>query len=133
MTKVIQKFRAGAVATVCLCLAVAAFCQEKPAKNAPSDKPAESLYLQLRSVGLDPARVYRVRDVSIDRAAIHITLEDGTLAFTKDVAGQVTGAFFEGEGEILSGSPESGRAFVHGPVHRGRDSRGAICHRLLPL
>ena len=68
-------------------------------------KPAEDLYLQLRSVGLDSSRVYRVRDVPIDRAAIHIRLEDGTLAFTKDVAGRVTGAFFEGEGEILLAPP----------------------------
>ena len=37
--------------------------------------------------------VYAARDVSIDRASIHITLEDGTLAFTKDVAGRVTGAW----------------------------------------
>jgi hypothetical protein len=63
--------------------------------------PAESLYLQLSTVGLDPARVFRVRDSSLDRPAIHITLEDGTIAFTKDVLGRITGAFFEGDGEVL--------------------------------
>ena len=63
--------------------------------------PAESLYLQLSSVGLDSARVFRVRDSSIDRPAIHITLEDGTIAFTRDVLGRITGAFFEGDGEVL--------------------------------
>jgi hypothetical protein len=52
-------------------------------------------------VGLDPARVFRVRDASIDRPAIHFTLEDGTIAFTQDVRGRITGAFFEGDGEIL--------------------------------
>ena len=62
---------------------------------------AETLYLQLRSVGLDRARVYRVRGASIHRAAMHITLDDGTIAFTEDVAGRVTGAFFEGDGETL--------------------------------
>jgi hypothetical protein len=66
---------------------------------------AESLYLQLRDVGLDKSRVYRLRDVSINRAAIHITLNDGTVAFTEDVAGHVTGAFFEGDGEILLSPP----------------------------
>ena len=66
---------------------------------------AESLYLQLRTVTLDKARVYRLRDVSIDRAAIHITLNNGTIAFTGDVAGRVTGAFFEGDGEILLSPP----------------------------
>ncbi len=68
-------------------------------------KPAENLYLQLQRVGLDPSRVYRVRDASIDHAALHITFENGTLAFTSDVAGRVTGAFFEGQGEILLAPP----------------------------
>jgi len=63
--------------------------------------PAESLYLQLSSVGLDATRVFRVRDSSLDRPAIHITLEDGTIAFTQDVLGRITGAFFEGDGEVL--------------------------------
>src|ERR1700678_2146484 len=68
-------------------------------------KSAENLYLQLRNVGLSKTRVYRVRDVSIDRAAIQITLNDGTIAFTEDVAGHVTGAFFEGDGEVLLSPP----------------------------
>lgn len=68
-------------------------------------RPAESLYLQLGSVGLDPSRVFRVREASIDRSAIHITLEDGTIAFTKDVLGKITGAFFAGEGEVLLTPP----------------------------
>ena len=63
--------------------------------------PAEQLYLQLRNVGLDPARVYHIREAEIDRSAIQITFEDGTIAFTADVAGQVTGAFFQGTGEVL--------------------------------
>jgi Peptidase family M1 domain len=66
---------------------------------------SENLYLQLRSVGLDQSRVYRVRDVSIVRGAFHITLNDGTIAFTEDVVGRVTGAFFEGDGEILLSPP----------------------------
>lgn len=69
--------------------------------QAPSSGPAESLYLQLGRVGLDPTRVYRVRGAAIDRSAIHMTLEDGTIAFTQDVMGRITGAFFEGDGEIL--------------------------------
>ena len=73
--------------------------------TSPQLNSAESLYLQLRTVALDKSRVYRLRDVSIDRAAIHITLNSGTIAFTEDVAGRVTGAFFEGEGEILLSPP----------------------------
>jgi hypothetical protein len=67
--------------------------------------PAESLYFELSSVGLDSTRVFKVRDASLDRAAIHITLEDGTIAFTKDVLGRITGAFFEGDGEVLLAPP----------------------------
>jgi len=83
----------------------------EPAVTAPASTPplhpssAESLYLKLSNVGLDKSRVYRLRDVSIDRAAFHITLNDGTIAFTEDVAGRVTGAFFEGDGEILLSPP----------------------------
>jgi hypothetical protein len=78
----------------------AAPAQATPAQ-ARQPGPAESLYLQLSSVGLDPGRVFKVRGAALDRAAIHITLDDGSIAFTKDVLGKITGAFFEGEGEVL--------------------------------
>src|SRR5260370_3720522 len=55
---------------------------------------------RFRSVGWDPQRVYHVRDASIDRPNLHIDLDDGTLAFTEDICGRITGALFEGEGEI---------------------------------
>jgi hypothetical protein len=67
--------------------------------------PAESLYLQLSSAELDPGRVFKVRGATLDRSVIHITLEDGTIAFTKDVLGRITGAFFEGDGEVLLPPP----------------------------
>jgi hypothetical protein len=65
------------------------------------ERSAEALYSKLQSVGLDKSRVYNIREVTLERAAFHITFDDGTIAFTEDVAGQVTGAFFEGEGEVL--------------------------------
>jgi hypothetical protein len=93
-----------------VCLSVSPFplawnAQATPSPQPPAQArrpgPAESLYLQLSSIGLDPARVFRVRGSSLDRPAIHITLEDGTIAFTQDVLGRITGAFFEGDGEVL--------------------------------
>ncbi len=51
-------------------------------------------------MGLDPQRVYRIRDASIDRPNLHLDFEDGTIAFTEDICGRITGAFFEGDGEI---------------------------------
>jgi hypothetical protein len=70
--------------------------QATPAPAAPriQDHSAAELYSELRTVGLDKSRVYNIRDVTLDRAAFHITFVDGTIAFTEDVAGHVTGAFF---------------------------------------
>jgi hypothetical protein len=88
---------------MCLHIVPCYGAQTAPAALPP--KTAESLYLQLSHVGLDPARVFRIRGGSLDRASIHITLEDGTIAFTKDVLGRITGAFFEGDGEVLLPPP----------------------------
>jgi hypothetical protein len=94
-----------------MCLAISAFAASSEAQAAAPPQahqpgPAESLYLQLGSIGLDPARVFGVRDASIDRSAVHITLDDGTIAFTKDVLGKITGAFFVGDGEVLLSPPD---------------------------
>lgn len=86
-------------------ITVLACGQAAPASATTTQGPAESLYLQLRSVGLDKSRVFRVRSVSLDQPGFHIALDDGTIAFTEDVAGHVTGAFFEGEGEVLLSPP----------------------------
>jgi hypothetical protein len=69
-----------------------------PSPNCPPTTSA--LYARIGSVGLDPQRVYHVRDASIDRPNLHLDLDDGTLAFTEDICGRITGAFFQGEGEI---------------------------------
>jgi Peptidase family M1 domain len=63
--------------------------------------PAEAFYLKLRSVGLNKSQVYRIREASLDRGKLHISLDDGTIAFTQAVDGRVTGAFYEGYGEVL--------------------------------
>jgi Peptidase family M1 domain len=73
----------------------------RPAESGPLPGPAVTLYHQLRDLELDPARIYRIRDVGLDRSAIHITLNSGTIAFSRSVEGHVTGAFFDGDGEIL--------------------------------
>ena len=73
------------------------------AAGAPSENPgpAVTLYRQLRDLGLDSARVYHIHDAGLDRGEIHITLNSGTIAFSQSVEGRVTGAFFDGDGEIL--------------------------------
>ncbi len=110
VTKVLQtRSKPEVVRLVCLLLVFYVPTAQAVVKDVVSDRdrdshqpgPAESLYLQLSSVGLDSNRVFRVRESSLDRPAIHITLEDGTIAFTQDVMGKITGAFFEGDGEVL--------------------------------
>jgi hypothetical protein len=100
VTKVLLQLRAFAIPAL---IFLAAFVSAGPAARAenPPDKPAEALYLQLGKVALEPTMVYKVRGATIDRSAVHISLEDGTIAFTQDVMGQITGAFFEGDGEVL--------------------------------
>jgi hypothetical protein len=104
VTKVPNALRKFVVClAICIFLFPCANAQSSQQAPTPSHSsgPAESLYLQLSNVGLDSARVFKVRDSSIDRPSIHITLEDGTIAFTQDIFGKITGAFFEGDGEVL--------------------------------
>lgn len=68
--------------------------------------PILPLYRELRSVGLDPHAVYKIRDAAIDREDVHLWLNDGTIAFTQTIDGRVTGAYFEGEGEVLARPPD---------------------------
>lgn len=100
MTKVLLQMRAIATAAL-TCLAAFALLGFGAQAENPPEKPAEALYLQLGKVGLDPTMVYKVRDATIDRSGVHISLEDGTIAFTQDVMGRITGACFEGDGEVL--------------------------------
>jgi len=113
-----------------------------------NQKAAEQLYLRLRSVGLDAGKVYQLRQASLDRNQLHISLDDGTIAFTQDADGRVTGAFFEGEGEILVVPPnQAERAsmmlFTGAPILEERfetaylrfndDTFGALQPALRPL
>src|SRR5579864_1581273 len=100
-----MKLHASWIAAVLLATGVV-FPSGVAAQN-PAVKPAEALYLQLGKVGLDPDRVYQVRGASLNRSSIQISLEDGTIGFTQDVMGRITGAFFEGDGEVLLTPPNS--------------------------
>src|SRR2546423_1733360 len=71
--------------------------------NCPTTTAA--MYARIRSVGLAQQRVYRVRNAFIDRPNLHLVLEYGMLAFTEDICGRITGAFFEGAGEVLLRPP----------------------------
>jgi hypothetical protein len=82
----------------CLLSATAWAQAAGPGTDCP--QTTSELYARIRSVELDPQRVYHIRDASIDRPNFHLDLDDGTLAFTEDICGRITGAFFEGDGEV---------------------------------
>lgn len=74
-----------------------------PAEPAP--RGAVALYRDLLNPSLNVHYVYQVRGVAIDREDIHVTLSDGMLGLIEAVDGRVTGAVFEGSGEILLIAP----------------------------
>ena len=80
-------------------LLLAPFAESQP--DSGKAGTAEALYLRLRSVGLDSTRSYRIRDASLDRGSAHVSLDDGTITFTEEADGHITGAFFQGDGEVL--------------------------------
>ena len=83
-----------------LAAAILALAIGSAVAQAPAPGPVAS-FRELKSVGLDASRVYRVRDATIDRQGLHLVFSDGTIALTKAVDGRITGAFFEGDGEVL--------------------------------
>lgn len=104
MTKVMKIIRRSLLCVLLVLMSMATVSSavgDTPPEKPSEIGPARKLYQELSSVGLDPARVFHIRGASLDRASLHITLDDGTIAFTQDVAGHVTGAFFQGEGEAL--------------------------------
>jgi len=102
VTKVLRRLSLMLAVTVTLPQALSA--QPTAGPTCPQ-KPAD-LYKQLRTVGLDPQRVFHVRGASIDRPNLHLDFDDGTIAFTSDVCGRITGAMFLGDGEILLRPPD---------------------------
>ncbi|MGA7295525.1 MAG: M1 family aminopeptidase [Terriglobales bacterium] len=87
------------------CLVAATAWAQTSEQRADCPQTTSGLYARIRSVGLDPQRVYHIREAAIDRPNLHLDFDDGTLAFTQDICGRITGAFFEGAGEILLQPP----------------------------
>lgn len=81
-----------------------AFAQS-PQTDSHCPQTTADLYARIRTVGLDHARVYHVRGASIIRPNLNLTFDDGTLVFSEDICGRITGAFFSGDGEILIQPP----------------------------
>lgn len=67
---------------------------------------ALELYRHLLQPEFTAADVHHVRNIAIDREDLHVVLMDGALGLMRAVDGHVTGAFFEGDGEILLIPPD---------------------------
>jgi len=78
------------------------------ASPGPAQQPSDPLELlnQLNSVTLDPTQIYVIRDAHITRARMNLYLNRGFIAFMTPVKGEVTGAVFSGEGEVLMIPPD---------------------------
>src|SRR5262245_50820571 len=81
-------------------LSAAASAQVAPV-TAPNAAPGLALYRDLLNPVFEPSDVYRIREVNIQREDLHLSLSDGTIAVMRAVDGHITGAVFDGEGEVL--------------------------------
>jgi len=68
--------------------------------------PAELLE-KLNDVEIDAAEVYILRDAQIQRDRVNFYFNRGTIGFFAPVNGEITGAVFTGEGEVLMIPPDA--------------------------
>ena len=93
-------------ASFCVSSTAASQSPAPPAAASPTvPRTAVALYRDLLNPTLNVTDVYQIRGVVIDREDLHVTLSDGMLGLIQAVDGRVTGAVFEGSGEILLIAP----------------------------
>lgn len=89
--------------------------------QAPQPPDPLDLLKQLNSATIDRTQVYVIRDARITRDRMTLYLNRGFVAFMTKVDGEVTGAVFSGEGEILMIPPTLAEKrnlaqFTHAPI-----------------
>jgi Peptidase family M1 domain len=75
-------------------------------QSFPQNEADEVLGL-LSKARLDRKQTFHVRDLTVRRDVLSITLNRGVIAFLEPVRGKVTGAVFIGSGEIVAIPPDS--------------------------
>jgi hypothetical protein len=73
----------------------------------PAVVDADDVLAQLSSIRLNKEQIFRVREVTIRRDVLSITLNRGAIAFLQPVLGKVSGVVFIGSGEIVAIPPNS--------------------------
>jgi len=83
-------------------------CLVTPVHAQPAAGTADpvTLYRQLISPVISEVQVFKIREVAFDREDLHVVLIDGLIGLLQSVDGHITGAFFEGEGEITLWPPD---------------------------
>ena len=87
-----------------LLLGVAGVVSQSASQGGPNE--ADELLSQLSRLHLDKKQIYHVRDITIRRDALSISLNRGLIAFLEPVRDKVTGAVFLGSGEIVAIPPD---------------------------
>jgi len=78
-----------------------------PAAQDAKPADADEILMQLSNVRLDKKQIHSVRDITLRRDVLSITLNRGLIAFLEPVMGKVTGAVFIGSGEIVAIPPDT--------------------------
>src|SRR5689334_16845234 len=86
-------------------LMIAAFAALASMK-APAE--ADAMLAQLSKIRLDKKQIYSVRDITLTRDVLSISLNRGAIVFTEALDGKVTGAVFVGNGDVLAIPSDAG-------------------------
>jgi hypothetical protein len=73
-----------------------------PHEESAANSDARALYQALNALRPDGARVYDVKGLNLIRDVVHLTLDEGKLAFYEPLDGRITGAVFLGRGHVIA-------------------------------
>src|SRR6266567_3559246 len=87
----------------CLFLALILYSRGFAAQEPAASKAAtpREILNELNKISIDPAQIYLLHGVQISRDRVNIYFNRGFVGFLKKVDGEITGAVFSGDGEVL--------------------------------
>ena len=72
-----------------------------PTLRAEDNSDPTALLQQLNEIAVDPSQVYMIRNARVTRDRVNFYLNRGVIGFFAPVRGEITGAVFSGDGEVL--------------------------------
>jgi hypothetical protein len=108
--------RACLIYTLC-----AAWALGSPAVRGQPPPDPKELFQQLNHLAIDPSQIYVLRNAQISRDRVNFYFDRGFIGFLTRAGGEITGALFEGDGEILLIPPnpvekKSLVSFIQSPI-----------------